>query len=476
MNYITIIKELIMPDRVDFHKTLILSQEQPVVNITHSADADGSVSGLICKKYFREVMTISTNHGKQINYSRIPRGSIVIITDFSLPVEEMRRLCDNNTVIWIDHHQVYLDPAYQEFANLEGYRSTEAAGCYLAWKYLFGDKPVPRVVQYVSDYDIWEFKYPESLAFNYGLNLYNILPSYASGIICEKLFQDDSFIDSIVKMGKRIESYVNTRNQLLCKYNGFRTKVFDIPAVAINMRNTSSKVLDPLKDQDHQLLCTYGYNSSIMKYRCSLYTDEDNIDCNELCKRLGGAGHKSAAGCSCTLQTLPVTLPVRTPEPPIEEDYVEQIESLHRSDPLIMRYATSGLGSLVRLSGWSDTFEGLSAYFINNPLWSIDAFYGTNMIADYDLAVFWSMSASGWYRYRVYSLEKNHMTPEELLQKIPGGIIHGSSVWYYRTDAPCDPSLAKPEQLMANSSYEYRRNQTYNIYNNKWKNWRNSNN
>lgn len=460
-----------IPDRVDFHKSLILSPDQPVVNITHSADADGAVSGLICKRFFKEVMTISTNHGKQINYGRIPRGSIVIITDFSLPVEEMRRMCDLHTVIWIDHHQVYLEPEYQEFSSLEGYRSTEAAGCYLAWKYFFGEEPVPKLVEYVSDYDIWEFKYPETLAFNYGLGMYNILPSYASEALIRRIFFDDVLINSIIAMGKRIDQYVNARNQLLCKYNGFRTKIFGVDAVAINMRNTSSKVLDPLKDENHQLLCTYGYNSSIFKYRCSLYTDTDTIDCNELCKRLGGAGHKSAAGCSCNLEEIPVILPERTSEPPVEEDYVSAIEEMHRADPLIMRYATNGLGSLARLSGWAGTFEGLSAYYVNNPLWSIDSFYNTNMISDYDVVIFWSMSSSGWYRYRIYSLEKNHMTPEELASKT-GGSIHGLSVWCYRISAPTNPSIQNPDPMYANSSYTYKRNQ-YNSGYNKWKsnNW-----
>ena len=136
-----------------------------------------------------------------------------------------------------------------------------------------------------------------------------------------------------------------------------------------------------------------------------------------------------------------------------------------------MRYATNGLGSLVRLSGWAGTFEGMSAYFINNPLWSIESFYGTNMIADYDVVVFWSMSSSGWYRYRVYSLEKNHMSPEELANKI-GGSVHGLSAWCYRENAPQAPASEQADPLNANSSYTYKRNQVYTGYN-KWKpnNW-----
>jgi hypothetical protein len=142
-----------------------------------------------------------------------------------------------------------------------------------------------------------------------------------------------------------------------------------------------------------------------------------------------------------------------TPEPPIEEDYVEQIVEFGRRDPLVNKYMYKEVAGVIRLCSWSGTYHGLQALFVNNPLWDVNAVYLTNMLAEYEVVVFWSMSSSGWYRYRVYSLEKNHKTINELKDIIPEGVIKGNSLWVYSLDAP-DISYGTPETQQAVSSYK----------------------
>lgn len=451
-------------DRVDFYQDINLSPDMFVVNITHSADADGHASAMIIKKFFKRVLTIATNHGKQIDYRTIPFNAPVIITDFSLPVDEMRRLMQSNPIIWIDHHQTYLLPEYQEFAKLNGYRSTECAGCKLTWKYFFGQgAPVPKFIEYVSDYDTWTFAYPETLAFNYGLNLFNIQPKYVSNVLMSKLFNDPEFIAAVVNMGQRLEHFHNEKNKLLCKWNGFKATLYGLKVNAMNIRNTSSKVLEPMLDPEHQLSFTYGYNQQIFKYRCSLYaTDTCETDCSVVMQKLGGGGHKGAAGGQCDFEKLPLEFK-RTKEPPVEDDYITQIVKMCQADPLLYKAMYRDLYSLIKLSSWQGKFFDHSAYFINSPLWDINAFYQTNMIADYELVVFWSMSASGWYRFRIYSLERNHRSVEELAKLIPGSVIRGDSVWYYGEEPPTPPKEdipVEPPPLQATSYYrgQYRNN------------------
>jgi hypothetical protein len=94
----------------------------------------------------------------------------------------------------------------------------------------------------------------------------------------------------------------------------------------------------------------------------------------------------------------------------------------------------------------------MQAFFVNSPLWEITAMYLTNMVAEYEVVVFWSMSASGWYRYRVYSMEKNHMSVEELQERIPNSIIKGNAVWAYSLEPPEIP-YNEPVQQQAVSTY-----------------------
>lgn len=442
-------------ERIDFNQNIMLSPDQFVVNITHSADSDGHASAMICKRFFRKVLVIATNHGKHIDYRSIPYGAPVLITDFSLPVNEMRELMQTNPIIWIDHHQTYLQPEYEEFKHLDGYRSTRWAGCKLTWKFLYGESaPVPKFIDYVSDYDTWTFEYPGSLEFHYGLELYNIQPRYVSNVLSNKLFGDESFINAIVNMGARLIHFMEQRNQILCKWNGFKTEAFGLKAVAMNIRHTNSKVIEPMVDDERKLMLTYGYNSQIATFRISAYTtDEEHIDCSQLMKTLNGGGHKGAAGGQAHLDELPFK-PTPTPEPPVEEDYVSQIVELARQDPLIYKYLYREVSGVIRLCSWDGTFHGLQAFFVNNPLWDINAMYTTNMIAEYEIVVFWSMSASGWYRYRVYSLEKNHLTVEQLQERIPGSVIKGNAVWVYSLEPPENIPYTEPGQLNAVSYFK----------------------
>ena len=155
-------------------------------------------------------------------------------------------------------------------------------------------------------------------------------------------------------------------------------------------------------------------------------------------KTLGGGGHKGAAGGQAKLEELPFKV-TPTAEPPVEEDYIEQILSYARQDPLVNKYMYKEVAGVIRLCSWDGVFHGMQAFFVNSPLWDVNAMYLTNMIAEYEVVVFWSMSSSGWYRYRVYSLEKNHLTVEQLQERIPGSIIKGNAVWAYSLEAPAIP-------------------------------------
>ena len=448
-----------MPDitqRVDRNSNMTLTPDQFIVNITHSADADGHASAMVCKKFFRKVLVIATNHGKAIDYRQIPFNAPVLITDFSLPVEEMRKLMQTNPIIWIDHHQTYLQPEYEEFRHLDGYRCTRWAGCKLTWKFLYGeDAPVPRFIDWVSDYDTWTFEFPESMAFHYGLELYNIQPKYISNVLSNKLFADNEYLNAIVNMGQRLISFNEEKNKILCKYNGFKIKAFhDIPAVCMNVRHTNSKVIEPMTDENYKLMLTFGFSQQINTFRVSAYTtDEEHIDCSQLMKELGGGGHKGAAGCQAKYEDLPFKNVEVTPTPPNEDDYIAQINALTANDPLLFKYLYKDTASLLRLCSWNDKWHGLDAYYVNSPVWDINAMYLTNMIAEFEVVVFFSMSASGWWRYRVYSLEKNHMTQDQLMEKVPGGIKKGNAVWYYSKEPPKFPYEQETQPLQAVAYY-----------------------
>src|SRR3990167_9892259 len=78
----------------------------------------------------------------------------LIMVDFSLPRDEMLALAKECDLIVLDHHK-----AAQ--AELEGLWfavfDQNESGASLAWTQFFPDKPMPMLVRYVKDRDLWRF-------------------------------------------------------------------------------------------------------------------------------------------------------------------------------------------------------------------------------------------------------------------------------------------------------------------------------
>ena len=434
-------------------KGLHFAPEQFVVCIHHT-DGDGVVSALVLKTYFNNIWFIGTNYGKKINYNQINPGVPVFILDYTLPVEELRQLVKFNPVVTIDHHITMFGEEYAEFHNLEGIRSTEAAGCVLTWRYLHPDEPCPRSVLLTSDYDTWNFTDPDTLPFHYGLELFNINPRQSSDVFVRKFLYNSEFTSCLINMGKRIGNYIERRNQLLSENASFISEINGHKVLVMNIRNTNSKVLDYAAKQhpEIKLRSTFGYNSSINSYKCSLYSDDESITCQEVDERF--KGHKSAAGMECSLAELPFKLPTHNlKEPANEYDYVSELNKLCYADPIVYKHEASSLGYLCKLNGYPGKFEKMDAFIINHPFWNGAAMYTTTLITDYQIAVFWNLTSSGWYRYRIYPLEKNRLTLEELVARIPGGKIVGDSVWCYRETPIENPNPEPPELSSPKKTY-----------------------
>ena len=425
-------------------KQLHFSPDQFVVCIHHS-DADGVISALLLKTYFNNVWFIGTNYGKKINWAQVRPGAPVFVLDYTLPVEELRNLVKFNPVVVIDHHQTFFGEEYAEFHQMEGIRSTECAGCALTWRYLHPDEPCPRSVILTSDYDTWKFSDPDTLPFHYGLELYNINPRQTSDIFLRKFLYNSDFCQNIINMGKRIDRYIERRNELLSKDAAFVTEINGHKVLAMNIRNTNSKVLDYAAKQhpEIKLRSTFGYNSSINSYKCSLYSDDPNLTCQDVYDKF--KGHKTAAGMECKLEELPYKLPTHDLKEPNCDDFVTELNNLCNSDPIIYKHEAASLGYLCKLNGYPGKFEGMDAFIVNHPFWTGSAMYSTTMITDYQVVVFWNLVSSGWFRYRIYPLEKNRIELPELAVRITGGKVVGNSVWCYRDTPLENPNPIPPD-------------------------------
>lgn len=94
-------------------------------------------------------------------------GREVYMVDFGLPIEAMRALKAQATVLtWIDHHASSL-PVHARLGW--GHLDTSTCGAVLAWRVLFPGKPMPAILPYIEDKDLWLWRLPDSRAVAAGL-------------------------------------------------------------------------------------------------------------------------------------------------------------------------------------------------------------------------------------------------------------------------------------------------------------------
>lgn len=88
-------------------------------------------------------------------------GRVVFVLDFSFPKETMLEMAKKAKVFQvIDHHKT----AKEAVGDLPGaiFDMTKS-GARLAWEFFHPTKPVPRLIQYIEDRDLWKWQYkPDS--------------------------------------------------------------------------------------------------------------------------------------------------------------------------------------------------------------------------------------------------------------------------------------------------------------------------
>lgn len=133
-------------------------------------------------------------------------GDEVFIVDFSFAIPVALKWEQQGVkVTLVDHHKTALE-AFEEFQRLENQINLDfrfdmaECGCTLAWKEFSPDKPIPLMLQYARERDIWTKRLPQTDVVHNGLSalrkFYSALdedyhhPAIASHEIVTK-FQED---------------------------------------------------------------------------------------------------------------------------------------------------------------------------------------------------------------------------------------------------------------------------------------------
>lgn len=255
---------------------------------------------------------------EQIPTHRIPVSRIYVVDISMSPAKydqlleylrEHRRLGDAAPrTICIDHHRTALDSrealdSYCDETLIE--IGPGLSGATLVWRYFnatYGENPpIPLLLRYIADQDIWEWKMEDSKAVNSALNT---LDGRAESLIDElrwSLEDEEGWLATRRSQGQAIVSVIDSQIQKAY------SRVIDIEGTdrvefrIVNATENSSELGNTLCNESDHAPNVIAWIYSIQRdwgVKCSLRSiPGGRIDARQIAERFGGGGHDHAAGC-----------------------------------------------------------------------------------------------------------------------------------------------------------------------------------
>lgn len=255
----------------------------PDVVLYHAECMDGFGGAWALWKRFPNARYIPVKHGFPP-----PEGLAnqhVVIVDFSYTREQIEELAGQTASLHIlDHHIT----AQSALADLPfAYFDMNRSGAVLAWEWVHSE-PVPWLLQYVQDKDLWQWKLESSREINAALASYPF----------EFTLWDHLQFDTLKIEGTGILRYENslvdkiTKESMLGSFAGYTVPIVYSPILTSQIGERLSR--------DYPF-CVIWHQKDQRRY-FSLRSKTGGISVAKIAAQYGGGGHTHAAGFSISVE------------------------------------------------------------------------------------------------------------------------------------------------------------------------------
>lgn len=289
---------LIAPDKND---------PQPLV-IYHGRNCpDGFAAALAAWLYYGgQAEFLALDHGDIRSVDQLPglAGRAVYILDFSFSSEILRSIeARAAKLVMLDHHKSAAD-------QLSGFDcrcgivhfDMHKSGARLAWEFFHPEQPVPDLVRFVEDRDIWVWQYAESAGFLAALDMepfefarWQEIASFDAMQLALYVERGRAMDEKFNKLAAGIAEGAQTLT-----FNGVRGLMVNAPGVF------HSLVGDILSRQSGTFALMWSVDKSGL-IKAGLRSPR-SFDCIALASSMGGGGHAQACGFKMAVARLPELL------------------------------------------------------------------------------------------------------------------------------------------------------------------------
>ncbi|MBP9904605.1 MAG: phosphoesterase [Rhodoferax sp.] len=264
---------------------------------------DGFAAALAAWLYFGgQAEFVGLDHDDVRTVEDLPelRARAVYVLDFAFSEAVLRDVdCRAAKLVLLDHHLSAAE-------KLSGFQcrcgavhfDVEKAGARLAWEFFYPDEPLPDLVRYVEDRDIWVWQYPESSSFLASLDMepfefarwHAIAKLDATGLAAY-ITRGEAMDAKFKQLAVQIAQQAHT-----LRFNGVDGWMVNAPGV--------------FHSEVGHLLCQRSGSFALMwtldrkgQVKCGLRS-RGNFSCIALAESMGGGGHAQAAAFRMPYQRL----------------------------------------------------------------------------------------------------------------------------------------------------------------------------
>jgi oligoribonuclease NrnB/cAMP/cGMP phosphodiesterase (DHH superfamily) len=223
------------------------------------------------------------------------KGKHVVVVDFCFKKEVTDALIAScASFLVLDHHA----SAEIELAGVSERNKVfqmHQSGATLSWNFFFPERPVPLLLRYVEDRDIWRWALKDSEEVTTALQM-----TEQEFLTFDAILEGgESAIAELADKGKAITAYKrdvirsHVKRAAACTIKAapqFR-------AAVVNSSVLASEIGNALCQQPGvQCGVVWSWDHESHSCRVSLRSDSDEVDVSLIAKQFGGGGHKRAAG------------------------------------------------------------------------------------------------------------------------------------------------------------------------------------
>jgi oligoribonuclease NrnB/cAMP/cGMP phosphodiesterase (DHH superfamily) len=280
---------------------------QPLVLYHGRNCPDGFASALAAWLYYEgKAEFVGLDHGDVKTVDDLPAlaGRAVYVLDFSFADNILRAIEERAAkLVLLDHHLSAAE-------KLTGFKcrcgvvhfDMKKSGARMAWEFFHPAKPVPDLIRFVEDRDIWVWQYPQSAGFLAALDME---PFYFFRWQHIADF-DAPQLAAFIQRGQAMDDKFNNLADLVAEsartitFNGVQGLMVNSPGVF------HSQVGDLLckKSGTFALLWTVDKTGVV---KCGLRS-RSGFNCIDLAASMGGGGHAQACGFKMNATRLPELL------------------------------------------------------------------------------------------------------------------------------------------------------------------------